>query len=155
MVSQVKAFILAVVFALGSFFGYATLGPFTDLERQKAFDSYQTLIEDTVREQLERISSFTGEHTVGHDSLVFKGVDYVDTDFESYNMVLEIKGYVVAMYEIRLVDGNLMCTSTLSSYAAFFKAHDEIKMSSFSLAPAGENSSSCSLSTFNATRQNH
>jgi len=50
-------------------------------------------------------------------------------------MVLEIKGYVVAMYEIRLVDGNLMCTSTLSSYAAFFKAHDEIKMSSFSLLP--------------------
>jgi len=49
MVSQVKAFILAVVFALGSFFGYATLGPFTDLERQKAFDSYQTLVEDTVR----------------------------------------------------------------------------------------------------------
>jgi len=74
MVSQVKAFILAVVFALGSFFGYATLGPFTDLERQKAFDSYQTLIEDTVREQLERISSFTGEHTVGHDSLVFKAL---------------------------------------------------------------------------------
>ncbi|WP_107689831.1 hypothetical protein [Coprothermobacter proteolyticus] len=155
MVSQVKAFILAVVFALGSFFGYATLGPFTDLESQKAFDSYQTLVEDTVREQLERISSFTGEHTVGHDSLVFKGVGYADTDFESYNMVLEMKGYVVAKYEIRLVDGNLMCTSTLSSYAAFFKAHDEIKMSSFSLAPAGENSSSCSLSTFNAARQNH
>jgi len=63
MVSQVKAFILAVVL-LWVFFGYATLGPFTDLERQKAFDSYQTLIEDTVREQLERISSFTGEHTV-------------------------------------------------------------------------------------------
>jgi len=155
MVSQVKAFILAAVFALGSFFGYATLGPFTDLESQKAFDSYQTLVEDTVREQLERISSFTGEHTVGHDSLVFKGVGYADTDFESYNMVLEMQGYVVAKYEIRLVDGNLMCTSTLSSYAAFFKAHDEIKMSSFSLAPVGENSSSCSLSTFNATRQNH
>jgi len=155
MVSQVKAFILAVVFALGSFFGYATLGPFTDLESQKAFDSYQTLVEDTVREQLERISSFTGEHTVGHDSLVFKGVGYADTDLRVYNMVLEMKGYVVAKYEIRLVDGNLMCTSTLSSYAAFFKAHDEIKMSSFSLAPAGENSSSCSLSTFNAARQNH
>jgi len=75
----------------GLFLVIATLGPFTDLERQKAFDSYQTLIEDTVREQLERISSFTGEHTVGHDSLVFKGVDYADTDFESYNMVLEIK----------------------------------------------------------------
>jgi len=155
MVSQVKAFILAVVFALGSFLVMQLWDPLLILERQKAFDSYQTLIEDTVREQLERISSFTGEHTVGYDSLVFKGVDYADTDFESYNMVLEIKGYVVAMYEIRLVDGNLMCTSTLSSYAAFFKAHDEIKMSSFSLAPAGENSSSCSLSTFNATRQNH
>jgi len=146
MVSQVKAFILAVVLLWGLFW-LCNFGTFTDLERQKAFDSYQTLVEDTVREQLERISSFTGEHTVGHDSLVFKGVGYADTDFESYNMVLEMKGYVVAKYEIRLVDGNLMCTSTLSSYAAFFKAHDEIKMSSFSLAPAGENSSSCSLST--------
>jgi len=30
---------------------------FTDLERQKAFDSYQTLIEDTVREQLNTYHS--------------------------------------------------------------------------------------------------
>ena len=155
MVSQVKAFILAVVFTLGSLVGYSTLGPFTKLEREEALESYQTRVETTIVQQLEHVSSFTKDHTVGYESLVFKDVNYAGTTFESYNMVLEIKGNVVAVYEIHLVDGTLMCTSTLSSYAAFFKDHDEIRISSFSLEPAGDSTSGCTFSAFKPAGQNH
>jgi len=146
---------LAVVFALGSLFGYSTLGPFTKLERVKAFEAYQSQVEATMVQQLQRVSSFTKDHTVGYDSLVFKNVDYTGTSFKSYNMVLEVKGNVVAEYEIHLVDGTLMCTSTLSSYAVFFKDHDEIRVSSFSLEPAGDSTSECKFSAFKPAGQNH
>lgn len=155
MTAKIKAFIVAVVFGLGSLFGYSAIGPFTALERARALDLYERHVQTAAQEKLSEISSYTKEHTVGYEDIAFESVNFAEQDFflKSYNLVLEITGTPVMEYEIKLKDGTLSCKTPLSAYAVFSKDHGSIKLSSFILRSNPK--SECTSLLAQPTGQNH
>jgi hypothetical protein len=116
-------------------------------------EMYQQQIKGQVKDVLRDISINSRAHTVGYSTINLEDVSFQDTDFSSYNLVFQVHSEAVVKYDIVLQDGTLLCTSTLSSSAVFFKDHSDIRIASLSIQP--QSSGNCKLSLTQSAGQNH